>query len=105
MNKYQVNGVRRNSGDTQWGEMSKVTSNLDYPLWEVTSSGLTEEWKEVSPNKHRVGNFINNVNYGELLIDWQQVDPQITLSIKDVNGKVFSQQKMPLSLISPYQKK
>lgn len=103
--KYQVNGVIIISGDTHWGEMSKVTSNLDYPLWEVTSSGLTEEWKEVSPNKHRVGNFINNVNYGELLIDWQQVDPQITLSIKDVNGKVFSQQKMPLSLISPYQKK
>ena len=84
--------------------MSKVSDKLDYPLWEVTSSGLTEEWKEVSPNKHRVGNFINKVNYGELLIDWQQVDPQITLNLKDVDGKVFSHQKMPLSSISPYEK-
>ena len=102
--KYQVNGVIIISGDTHWGEMSKVSDKLDYPLWEVTSSGLTEEWKEVSPNKHRVGNFINKVNYGELLIDWQQVDPQITLNLKDVDGKVFSQQKMPLSSISPYEK-
>jgi alkaline phosphatase D len=102
--KYQVNGVIIISGDTHWGEMSKVTDNLDYPLWEVTSSGLTEEWKEVSPNKHRVGNFINNVNYGELLIDWQQTDPQITLSIKEVDGKVFSQQTIFLSTLSPYDK-
>lgn len=102
--KYQVNGVIIISGDTHWGEMSKVTMNLDYPLWEVTSSGLTEEWKEVSPNKHRIGNFTNKVNYGELLIDWQQTDPQITLNLKDVNGRVFSQQKIPLSLISPYNK-
>ena len=103
--KHQVNGVIIISGDTHWGEMSKVTQNLDYPLWEVTSSGLTEEWKEVSPNKHRVGDFINNVNYGEFLVDWQQTDPLITLNLKDVNGKVFSQQKIQLSSISPYQKK
>ena len=102
--KYQVNGVIIISGDTHWGEMSKVTENLDYPLWEVTSSGLTEEWKDVSPNKHRVGDFINKVNYGELLIDWQQDDPQVTLSLKEVDGKVFSRQEISLSSISPYDK-
>ena len=101
--KHQVNGVIIISGDTHWGEMSKVTQNLDYPLWEVTSSGLTEEWKEVSPNKHRVGKFTHSVNYGELLIDWQQADPSIKLSLKDVDGKIFSQQNISLSSISPYQ--
>lgn len=100
--KYQINGVIIISGDTHWGEMSKVTQGLDYPLWEVTSSGLTEEWKEVSPNKHRVGKFTHSVNYGELLIDWQQANPSITLSLKDVNGDVFSQQVTTLSTISPY---
>ncbi|PKI16256.1 alkaline phosphatase D family protein [Colwellia sp. 12G3] len=102
--KYQVNGVIIISGDTHWGEMSKVTTDLDYPLWEVTSSGLTEEWKEVSPNIHRVGDFISKVNYGELLIDWQQVDPKITLSLKEVDGKVFNRQVISLSSISPYDK-
>lgn len=100
--KHRVNGVIIISGDTHWGEMSKVTQDLDYPLWEVTSSGLTEEWKEVSPNKHRVGKFTHSVNYGELLIDWQQADPGIKLSLKDVDGKIFSQQNISLSSISPY---
>ncbi|OUS31036.1 metallophosphatase [Thalassotalea sp. 42_200_T64] len=100
--KHQVNGVVIISGDTHWGEMSMVSKNLDYPLWEITSSGLTEEWKDVSPNKHRVGNFTSKVNYGELLIDWQQKDPTIKLSLKDIDGKIFTQQEMRLSSISPY---
>lgn len=103
--KHQINGVIIISGDTHWGEMSKVTKDLDYPLWEVTSSGLTEEWKDVSPNKHRIGNYTHSVNYGELAIDWQQADPLINLSLKDIDGNKFSQQNIPLSSISPYTKK
>lgn len=99
---YQVNGIIIISGDTHWGEMSMLNTDVDYPLWEVTSSGLTEEWKDVSPNTHRIGNFTSKVNYGELLIDWQQVDPVIKLSLKDVQGKVFSQKALTLSAISPY---
>ncbi len=90
------------SGDTHWGEISKVSSTLDYPLWEVTSSGLTQEWKDVSPNKHRVGDFTSKVNYGELLIDWQLNDPTITLRLKDVEGSIFTQHIVKLSDISPY---
>ncbi|MFT5755568.1 MAG: alkaline phosphatase D [Alteromonadaceae bacterium] len=103
--KHQVNGVIIISGDTHWGEMSKVSgflnTKLDYPLWEVTSSGLTEEWKNVSPNKHRVGNFTNSVNYGELNINWQASDPTITLRLKDITGQVFSENQLTLSSISP----
>lgn len=98
--KYQVNGVLIISGDTHWGEISKVTKGADYPLWEVTSSGLTEEWKDVSPNIHRVGNFTSKVNYGEIFIDWEQVDPLIMLSLKNVDGSIFSQQKIALSSIT-----
>lgn len=100
--KYQVNGIIIISGDTHWGEMSKVTENLPYPLWEVTSSGLTEEWKQVSPNKHRVGKFTHHVNYGEILIDWQKSDSKITLRLKDVNGGIFQEQTLTLADISPY---
>jgi alkaline phosphatase D len=104
--KHQINGVIIISGDTHWGEMSKVSeflnTKLDYPLWEVTSSGLTEEWKDVSPNKHRVGKYTNSVNYGELNINWQASDPTITLRLKDVSGKIFSENQLTLSSISPY---
>ena len=102
--KYQINGVVMISGDTHWGEVSKVEQNLDYPLWEVTSSGLTQEWKHVSPNKHRVGNSISTVNYGEILIDWSIGDPTIQLSLKDQLGKVFTSHRLTLSSISPYKK-
>ncbi len=100
--KYKINGVVIISGDTHWGEVSKVEQNVDYPLWEVTSSGLTEEWKKVSPNKHRVGNPISTVNYGEMLIDWSLEDPTIQMSLKDKIGKVFTSQRIKLSSISPY---
>lgn len=100
--KHQVNGVIIISGDTHWGEMSRYQHNLDYPLIEVTSSGLTEKWKDVSPNKHRDGDFTHQVNYGELSIDWQREDPLISLSLKGIDGGVIMQNKMPLSSISPY---
>lgn len=101
--KHKVNGVLIISGDTHWGEVSKVSKDLDYPLWEITSSGLTQEWKDVSPNKHRVGTFTSEVNYGEILIDWNKKDPEISLKIKDVKGKVFTQHDIKLSEVSSYE--
>jgi alkaline phosphatase D len=100
--KHQINGVIFISGDTHWGEISRVEKNLDYPLYEVTSSGLTQEWKAVSPNKHRLGKFTSKVNYGELIIDWQQSDPAITIGLKNVTGSVVNLQQFNLSSISPY---
>lgn len=100
--KYKINGVIIISGDTHWGEMSTLKTELDYPLWDVTSSGLTQEWKYISPNKNRVGNALGSVNYGEILIDWQKADPSIQLSLKDKQGDIFTSQRINLSSISPY---
>lgn len=100
--KHKVNGVIIASGDTHWGEISKYRENLDYPLVEMTSSGLTEKWKDVSPNKHRVGDFTHQVNYGDLSIDWQQADPAISLQLKGIDGKTIMQSQFSLSSISPY---
>ncbi|MFY8325699.1 alkaline phosphatase D family protein [Pseudoalteromonas sp. ZZD1] len=100
--KHKVNGVIIVSGDTHWGEISKYSKNLNYPLVEMTSSGLTEKWKDVSPNKHRVGDYTHQVNYGDLSIDWQQTDPAISLQLKGIDGKVIMQSQFSLSSISPY---
>lgn len=99
----KINGVVLISGDTHWGEVSYFDEGLDYPLWDVTSSGLTEEWKAVSPNVNRVGQYTNSVNYGAIDIDWRQPDPIVSLSLKDVNGDVLNQHRFSLSSISPYQ--
>lgn len=98
----KINGVILLSGDTHWGEISKYQQDMPYPLWEVTSSGLTEEWKDVSPNKHRIGNFTHKVNYGYLDIDWQKMDPQIQFGLKDVDGKIINSTEFTLSNISPF---
>lgn len=96
INQQQLGGVLFISGDTHWGELSKVNTP-NYPLWEITSSGLTEKWKDVSPNKHRVGQFTNNINYGFINIDWQQADPLIHFGLKDVDGKIVMEQRLRLS--------
>ena len=100
--KHRVNGVLLISGDTHWGEMSKVEQGLDYPLWDVTSSGLTQEWKDVSPNKNRQGDFTAEVNYGFIEIDWQQTDPSILFGLRDVKGRTVMSREMTLSSLSPY---
>lgn len=100
--EHKINGVLLISGDTHWGEISRVSEKLDYPLWEVTSSGLTEEWKDVSPNQHRISGYTHKANYGHLYIDWLRQDPAITFGLKNAKGQVVMQQIFPLSTISPY---
>lgn len=100
--QQKINGVMLLSGDTHWGELSKYNEDMPYPLWEVTSSGLTEEWKEVSPNKHRIGNYTHKINYGFLELDWDRADPRIAFGLKDVEGKVINSTEFNLSAISPF---
>lgn len=100
----KINGVMLLSGDTHWGEVSKYEDNMPYPLWEVTSSGLTEEWKEVSPNKHRVGKYTHKVNYGFIDIDWSKSDPLIHFGLKNINGAVVNSTEFALSTIRPFDK-
>ncbi|MEQ3515224.1 alkaline phosphatase D family protein [Pseudoalteromonas sp. BZB3] len=97
--KHKIGGVIMISGDTHWGELSKYQAKQNYPLWEVTSSGLTQKWKDVSPNKHRVGESTSDVNYGFIEIDWQQADPNIEFGLKDINGDVTHKQSMLLSAL------
>ena len=82
------------SGDTHWAEFSRVENPGAYPLWELTSSGLTEEWKMVSPNEHRVSDFFYQANYGFIEIDWQK--KLVHLSIKDVEGKARLSKELTL---------
>lgn len=96
----EISGVIFISGDTHWGEVSYLNSKNNtnhYGLWEVTSSGLSEKWKDVSPNKHRLGAFTNEVNYGFIEIDWALSDPLIAIGLKDVKGEIVNQHQFRLS--------
>jgi alkaline phosphatase D len=96
LNNLGTNGVFFISGDMHWSELSRVDDAIDFPLWEITSSGLTRSKKTVSPNIHRVVEPYTKPNYGLIEIDWDKRDPQITLSIKDVAGRTVARQEISL---------
>jgi alkaline phosphatase D len=77
------------SGDTHWSEISRVEhAGLSWPLVDITSSGLTEEWHAISPNRHRVGEAWAVANFGLLQIDWDADNRlQIEAVIRDVEGR------------------
>jgi len=100
LKKLNTSGVFFISGDMHWSELSRVDEAIDYPLWEITSSGLTRSKKTVSPNIHRVVEPYTKPNYGLIEIDWDQSDPQITLSIRDVAGQTVAQRDVGLSELS-----
>ena len=92
LDKYQIDNLMIVSGDTHWSELSRITRKNGKVLWEMTASGLTEEWKGVSPNKHRVGESYAKANYGVIELTGQI----LTMSIKDVSGSTVMSQRIEL---------
>jgi alkaline phosphatase D len=74
------------SGDAHWAELSRFQPDGGYPLYDLTSSGITEEWPIIPPNGNRVGEAVPDNNYGFLEIAWGDDDDAITFGIVDVNG-------------------
>jgi alkaline phosphatase D len=74
------------SGDAHWAELSRYEPDDGYPLHDLTSSGITEEWAEIAPNDNRVGDPVAENNYGFVEIAWGD-DDAIDLGIVDVTGR------------------
>jgi alkaline phosphatase D len=68
-----------------------------YPLYDVTSSGLTETWPSIEPSKYRVGEAVRENNFGLIEIDWKPADPVITLELNDVQGTTRVKKEVKLS--------
>lgn len=100
----QAGGVVFISGDRHLAELSMMDGGVGYPLYDLTSSGLTEAdkaWGRWEVNRHRVGTMFWGNNFGMITIDWDKQDPLIRLQIRDEEGELFLQQKIPLSLLQP----
>lgn len=87
LKQYDIRNLVIISGDTHWAEISEMPRDGQPPLLEVTSSGLTEEWPWVSPNRYRMGEAYAEANFGVIDIDWSGTAPGVTLSVRDVDGK------------------
>lgn len=87
LERHQSEPIVILSGDVHWSEFSRIDETANgWPLLEVTSSGLTEEWKAISPNRHRVGDAFAVANFGLLEIDWSGERPTVDVIIRDVSG-------------------
>lgn len=84
----RANGLICLSGDTHYGEISRLDANVPYPLWDITSSGLTEVWPVTPPNALRVGEVYREQNFGLLTIGWEGDSPTVLAEVRDVNGVV-----------------
>ncbi len=85
--RKRANGVVFLSGDIHYAEMSKLDVNVPYTLWDLTSSGLTEEWPVPTPNANRVSEVLPEANFGFIDIDWQGPSTRLSLGIVDAAGK------------------
>jgi len=92
--RQRAHGLVCISGDTHYGELSALDVNVPYPLWDVTSSGLTEVWPVVPPNANRVGDVLREANFGLIEIDWRTPAPRLTLQVRDVTGKPRLEQRL-----------
>jgi alkaline phosphatase D len=100
-----ANGVVILSGDRHLGEISMDQRAIDYPLFDVTSSGLnqgTKAWRApTEPNRSRMGVMPHGDNFGLVTIDWSAADPKISIQVRDVEGEVALKETFPLSLLKP----
>lgn len=88
---YQAEPVVIISGDVHWAEFSRIDETANgWPLIELTSSGITEEWPQISPNRHRVGEAFAVANFGLIQIDWSTHPwPKLKLSAHGIGGEAI----------------
>jgi alkaline phosphatase D len=70
---------------------------VPYPLWDLTSSGLTEEWRVPTPNANRASEVVADANFGYVDIDWRGAATSLALGIVDAAGKTRMSWTLPLA--------
>ena len=79
----KANGVFFISGDVHYSELSRLPNPDSYPIYDLTCSGLTEEWKFAAPNLFRIGKPVMDNHFGLIKIDWFSENPSVQLEVWD----------------------
>lgn len=82
--KTRANGVVFISGDVHYAELSVITRPGGYPIYDLTSSGLTHGHSCAGPNVLRLHGAYMQANYGLLNIDWKKRN--LTFEIRNEKG-------------------
>lgn len=104
--KKQTPGVILVSGDRHFAEISKLApskKSLSYPLYELTSSGLTHSYTPLSYeyNPYRVGKIFKELNFGYIEIHWDQGPVTLSLQVRDKENMIPVETTIDLSELTP----
>lgn len=81
--KHKANGVLFITGDVHYAEISKLKEPDLYPIYDVTSSGLSSTWHFATPNVNRIEGPVMENHFGLITIDWELKNPEIKMEIWD----------------------
>jgi alkaline phosphatase D len=98
--KTKADGVLFITGDVHYAEISKLTEEGLYPIYDVTSSGITSTWHFAAPNDNRIEGPVMENNFGLISVDWNKKDPEIKMEIWDVRDNQRLEHTIKLSEIS-----
>lgn len=84
----EVDNLVMISGDTHYAELSKLDQGVPYPLYDLTSSGLTEVWPVFGPNRLRIAQAPLMPNYGRITIDWTGPEPGVLMEVQMLDGSI-----------------
>ena len=79
--KHKIERVLFISGDTLWGEVSKMNRANAYPLLEITSGGLAETAPTPGPNRFRSSKTFHEINFAELAVNSTDKATTVRISI------------------------
>jgi phosphodiesterase/alkaline phosphatase D-like protein len=89
-------GVVLISGDRHIGALYRLTEDVPYPLYEITSSGLNMAYgsnHDIGPL--RLGEVYGQDNFGTIEIDWQAGN--VTLSVRGMEGEPERSVTIPIA--------
>lgn len=71
--KTKASGCVLLSGDRHIGAIYQTKANVPYPLFDITSSGMTHAWKEArEAGPNRLGDLVTENHFGLIEIDWSK---------------------------------
>ena len=98
--KTNANGVLFLTGDVHYAEISKLSETGLYPIYDITSSGLSSTWHFATPNKNRIEGPVMDNHFGLLTIQWYDDNPELKMEIWDVNNNQRIEHTILLNEIS-----
>lgn len=95
--RTRAGGVVFLSGEIHYGEISRLDQHTPYPLYDITSSGLTHYWPLPGPNSNRLPiGTVTQRNFGMIHILWEPPEPQVVMEVRLADGTIGIQHTVAL---------